>query len=67
VLCSKHFEPDYFAVTGSCYQDAVGIPPKKCLKLDTVPTIFPRSIHDGSSGASVPSQRPTSEKGSVKQ
>jgi len=62
VLCSKHFETACFALEGSCYQDAAGIPTKKRLKPDAIPTIFPKSIYGGSSGPSAPSQRPTSEK-----
>ena len=52
LLYSKHFEPDCFKTEGSRYRDEVGIPAKKRLKLDAVPTIFPLSIHDGSSGRS---------------
>jgi len=62
VFCSMHFEPGCFALKGSRYWDAVGIPAKKCLKPDTVPTIFPRLIHGGSSAPSALSQRLTSEK-----
>ena len=62
LLCSKHFEPECFALEGARYRDAVGIPAKKRLKPDAVPTIFKRSIHSGSSGGSVPSCRPASEK-----
>ena len=47
LLCSKHFEPDCFVTEGSRYRDEVGIPTKKRLKPDAVPTIFPRSIHGG--------------------
>ena len=62
LLCSKHFEPECFALEGARYQDAAGIPVKKHLKPDAVLTIFTRSIHSGSSGPSVPSRRPASEK-----
>ena len=62
VLCSKHFEADCYALEGSRYRDAVGIPAKKRLKPDAVPTIFPKLIHGGSSGTSAPPQRPTSER-----
>ena len=62
LLCSKHFEPECFALEGVRYRDAVGIPAKKRLKPDAVPTIFTRSIHSGCSGPSPPSSRPTSEK-----
>ena len=40
LLCSKHFEPDYFASEGVRYQDAIGLPMKKRLKPDAIPTIF---------------------------
>ena len=50
LLCSKHFEPDCFKTEGSRYRDEVGIPAKKRLKPDAVPTIFPLSIHGGSTG-----------------
>ena len=62
LLCSKHFEQECFAVEGSRYQDAVGIPAKKRLKPDAIPTIFPNPIHGGSSTPTAPAQRPTSEK-----
>ena len=35
---------------GSHYRDEVGIPAKKRLKPDAVPTIFPLSIHGGGTG-----------------
>ena len=35
---------------GSRYRDEVGIPAKKRLKPDAVPTIFPLSIHGGGTG-----------------
>ena len=38
LLCSKHFEQECFAVEGSRYRDAVGIPAKKRLKPDAIPT-----------------------------
>ena len=52
LLCSKHFEPNCFKTEGSRYRDEVGIPAKKRLKPDAVPTIFPLSIHGGSTGRS---------------
>ena len=39
LLYSKHFEQECFAVEGSCYWDAVGIPAKKRLKPDAIPTM----------------------------
>ena len=62
LLCSKHFEPECFALEGARYRDAAGILVKKHLKPDAVPTIFTRSIHSGSSGPSAPSRRPALEK-----
>lgn len=47
MLCSKHFEPDCFATEGVRYRDAIGLPTKKRLKPDAIPTIFPLSIHRG--------------------
>ena len=37
---------------GSRYQDEAGMPVKKWLKPDAVPTIFPLSIHGGGTGRS---------------
>ena len=62
LLCSKHFEPECFALEGAHYRDAAGILVKKRLKPDAVPTIFTRLIHSGSSGPSASSRRPASEK-----
>ena len=47
MLCSKHFEPDSFATEGVRYRDAIGLPTKKRLKPEAIPTIFPCSIHSG--------------------
>ena len=44
VLCSKHFEPHSFITEGVWYRDAVGIPAKKQLKPNAIPTIFPKPI-----------------------
>ena len=62
LLFSKHFEQECFAIEGSRYRNAVGIPAKKRLKPVAIPTIFPKSIHGGSSTPTAPTQRPTSEK-----
>ena len=61
VLCSKHFEPDCFITEGVRYRDAVGIPAKKRLKPNAIPTIFPKP-NGGSSQPTTPSQRPASER-----
>ena len=41
-----------FVTEGSRYRDEAGMPVKKRLKPDAVPTIFPLSIHGGGSGRS---------------
>ena len=61
VLCSKHFEPDCFITEGVRYRDAVGIPAKKRLKPNSIPTIFHKP-DGGSSQPTTPSQRPASER-----
>ena len=58
LLCSKHFEPHCFITEGVCYCEDIGIPAKKWLKPDAVPTIFPRSIHAGRSRPGTPPHRP---------
>ena len=64
----KHFETDCFALEGSSYRDAVGIPAKKRLKPDTLPTRYLNSQTESQSmviagnGSSDPSQRQTSER-----
>ena len=62
LLCSKHFKLDCFVTEGVRYRDSIGIPTKKRLKPGSIPTIFPRSIHGGSSQLPTPSQRPASER-----
>ena len=62
LLCAKHFTPECFETDGSRYRDAIGIPAKKRLKRGAIPTIFPRSIHGGSSQPSAPPKRPASER-----
>ena len=42
-LCCKHFEPDCFVTEGARYCDAVGIPAKKWIKPNAIPTIFLKS------------------------
>lgn len=61
VLCSKHFEPHSFITEGVRYRDAVGIPAKKRLKPNAIPTIFPKP-DGGNSQQTTPSQRPASER-----
>ena len=46
---------------GSRYRDKFGIPSKKRLKPDAVPTIFPKPTH-GSEPAATPPSRPAAEK-----
>ena len=50
--CSKHFEPNSFVKEGSRYRDEAGMPVKKQLKPDAVPTIFLLSIHGGGTSRS---------------
>ena len=40
LLCSKHVKPNSFASKGVHYCDAIGLPMKKCLKPDAIPTII---------------------------
>ena len=61
-LCSKHFEPDCFITEGVRFRDAVGIPAKKRLKPNAIPTIFPRSSDSVSSHLTTPLLRPASER-----
>ena len=61
-LCSKHFEPDCFITEGVHYCDAVGIPAKKRLKPNAIPTIFPKASDGGSSQPTTAPQRPASER-----
>ena len=61
MLCSKHFHPDCFVTEGARYRDAMGLPTKKRLKSDAIPTIFPSSIHSGDR-PSTPPPRPAAEK-----
>ena len=61
-LCSKHFELDCFITEGVRFRDAVGIPAKKRLKPNAIPTIFPRSDDSDSSHPTTPLRRPASER-----
>ena len=60
-LCCKHFEPNCFVTEGIRYHNTVEIPAKKWLKLNSTPTIFPKST-DGNSQSTTPSQRPASKR-----
>ena len=62
LLCAKHFEPECFETEGTRYRDALGIPAKKRLKPGAISTIFPKSIHGGSSKPTSASQRPALER-----
>jgi len=42
LLCLRHFTDDCYVIEGQRYHDECGIPAQKCLKPDTVPTIFPK-------------------------
>ena len=65
LLCSKHFEPDCFVIEGSRYRDKLGIPSKKRLKPDAVPTIY-KPTH-GSEPATDPQQDQQLRNDSAKQ
>ena len=43
-LCSKHFTEDCFITERIWFHKEMGIPTLKCLKPDTVPMIFARSV-----------------------
>ena len=62
LLCSNHFEPECFAIEGSRYREEMGLPIKKRLKPDAVPTIFPRPVHGSFCYSSTPPPRPAAEK-----
>ena len=57
----KNFEPHSFITEGVAYHDAVGIPTKKQLKPNAIPTIFPKP-DGGNSQQTTPLQRPASER-----
>ena len=59
-LCSKHFEYNCFVTEGVHYHDAVGIPAKKRLKPNAIPTIFLKASDSGSSQPTTAPQRPLS-------
>ena len=63
-LCSKHFTEDYFIIEGVQFRDKMGISTLKCLKPDTVPTIFARSVDylQASSSQSPTTGRPLSQR-----
>ena len=60
VLCSKHFKPNCFKTEGVQYCDTDGIPAKKQLKPNAIPTIFPKP-NGGSSQPTTGLQRPALE------
>ena len=63
VLCSKHFEQDCFVVEGMRFCESMGIPAKKRLNHNAVPTIFSRPTHGESSRkSSTPCKRTAYEK-----
>lgn len=57
MLCSKHFEPQCFVTEGVRYRDAIGLPTKKRLKPDAIPTLFPCSIHSTGRPTTPPPRR----------
>ena len=63
VLCSKHFKQDCFIVESMHFRESMGIPAKKRLNHNDVPTIFSRHTHGESSRkSSTPCKRTTYEK-----
>ena len=62
VLCSKHFEQDCFIVEGIRYREDMGIPAKKRLKPNAIPTKFTRPTHGESSRPTPPRKRTAYEK-----
>ena len=62
LLCSKHFSDECFITKGVCFRDEMRMPTAKCLKPDTVPTLFARSIDylESSSASNTSIYRPTS-------
>ena len=58
-LCAKHFEANCFVTEGVRFRDAFGMPAKKRLKPDAIPTIFPKP---GDSSKQVTPGRPASER-----
>ena len=58
-LCAKHFEANCFVTEGLRFRDVFGMPAKKRLKPDAIPTIFPKP---GDSSKQVTPGRPTSER-----
>ena len=58
-LCVKHFEANCFVTEGVRFCDVFGMPAKKRLKPDAIPTIFPKP---GDSSQQVTPGRPTSER-----
>ena len=58
-LCAKHFETNFFVTEGVRFRDVFGMPAKKRLKPDTIPTIFPKP---GDSSQQVTPGRPASER-----
>jgi len=64
-LCSKHFQEDCFITEEVRFHEEIGIPTVKCLKPDTIPTIFTRSVdffQASISQCNTPTSQPLSER-----
>ena len=62
LVCSKHFQPECFIIDGSRFRDSMGLPMKKKLRSDAIPTIFPKTEHGSICHPSTPPPRPAVEK-----
>ena len=62
LVCSKHFQPKCFIINGSRYRDDVGLPMKKKLRPDAIPTVFPKPEHGSICQSSALPPRPAAEK-----
>ena len=60
LVCSKHFGPKCFVIDRSCYCNDVGLPMKKKLRPDAIPTVFPE--HGSICQSSTLPPKPTAEK-----
>ena len=66
VLCSKQFEQDYFVVKGIHFHISMGIPAKKRLNHNDIPTIFNRPTHGESNKSRTPCKQTAYKKGQRK-
>ena len=66
VLCSKHYELHNYITEEVWYHDTVGIPAKKRLKPNAIPTIFPKPDGDNSQPTSYTFAKTSFEKQKAK-